>query len=475
MSVAHATREYVGVASIRGPLLAVAGAEGVAYDEMAEVAGPEGGRRLGRVLSVSGDTAVVEVFEGTAGLTIPGTRVHFMGAPLTVPVSLELLGRVFDGLGNPVDGGPPPLAPERRDINGAPINPSARVYPREFIQTGVSAIDGMNTLVRGQKLPIFSASGLPHNQLAAQIAAQAQIAERANLAIVFAAMGIVRDVAAFFQRAFAESGALGNSVLFLNLAEDPSAERIVTPRLALTVAEYLAFEEGRHVLAIMTDMTNYCEALREISSARGEVPARRGYPGHMYSDLASLYERCGRLEGRAGSITQLPILTMPNDDITHPVPDLTGYITEGQIVLSRGLHLGGVYPPIDVLPSLSRLMKDGIGQGFTRTDHPNLASQLYAAYAHVREVRSLAAVVGEEELSPVDRSFLRFGREFEARFVGQGTTEDRGIDATLDLGWELLSLLPRSELSRVTEEEIDTYYRDEQTHSNEILRREHGL
>ncbi len=452
-------REYVGVATIRGPLLAVSGALGVAFDEMVEVQGPGGERRVGRVLSVSGDVAVVEVFEGTTGLTIPGTRVRFLGQPLTVPVSLEMLGRVFDGLGNPIDGGPPPLAPERRDINGAPINPSARAYPREFIQTGVSAIDGMNTLVRGQKLPIFSASGLPHNQLAAQIASQAQIAERANFSIVFAAMGVVRDVAVFFQQAFAESGALGNSVLFLNLAEDPSAERIVTPRLALTVAEYLAFDEGRHVLVIMTDMTSYCEALREISSARGEVPARRGYPGYMYSDLASLYERTGRLEGHAGSITQLPILTMPNDDITHPVPDLTGYITEGQIVLSRSLDLSGVYPPIDVLPSLSRLMKDGIGAGLTRADHPNLASQLYAAYAHVREVRSLASVVGEEELSQVDRSYMAFGAEFEAHFVGQGANENRDIEQTLTLGWEMLSLLPRSELTRVTEEEISTHYR----------------
>jgi len=454
-----ALREYVGVASIRGPLLAVEGTSGVGYGEMVEVIGAQGERRTGRALSVSEGATIVEVYEGTAGLDIPSTQLRFLGRPLTVPVSLEMLGRVFDGLGRPLDGGPAPLAYEQRDINGAPLNPSARSYPSEFIQTGISAIDGMNTLVRGQKLPIFSGSGLPHDQLAAQIAAQAGIAERERFSIVFAAMGIVRDAAAFFQRSFEETGALENSVLFLNLAEDPSAERIITPRLALTVAEYLAFDANRHVLVILTDMTNYAEALREISSARGEVPARRGFPSYMYSDLASLYERCGRIAAREGSITQIAILTMPNDDITHPVPDLTGYITEGQIVLSRQLMLKNIYPPIDVLPSLSRLMKDGIGAGHTRADHPNLASQLYAAYAHVQEVRALVAVVGEEELSDVDRAYLRFGDEFERRFVGQGPAEDRAIETTLDLGWELLSLLPRSELRRVTPEEIATYYR----------------
>ncbi len=459
MSVAERAKEYVGVAGIRGPLVVVGGVSGIGYDEMVQVIGPLGDVRLGRTLSVSGESAVVEVFEGTTGLAIADTRVRFRGRPLTVPVSLEMLGRVFNGLGQPLDGGPEPLALERRDINGAPINPGARAYPSQFIQTGVSAIDGMNSLVRGQKLPIFSGSGMPHDRLAAQIAAQARIAEREEFSIVFAAMGIVRDVAAFFQRSFEESGALQSAVLFLNLAEDPPAERLITPRLALTVAEYLAFDAQRHVLVILTDMTNYCEALREISSARGEVPARRGYPGYMYSDLASLYERCGRIEGVTGSITQLPILTMPNDDITHPVPDLTGYITEGQIVLSRQLMLKGIYPPIDVLPSLSRLMKDGIGAGRTRADHPNLASQLYAAYAHVQEVRALVAVVGEEELSDVDRAYLRFGDEFERRFVGQGPAEDRSIEATLDLGWEMLSFLPASELRRVTPQEIQTHYR----------------
>lgn len=452
-------KEYVGVASIRGPLLVVENATDVGYDDMVAILGPEGDRRIGRVLSVSREAAVVEVFQGTSGLTIPTTTIRFLGRPLTVPVSLEMLGRVFDGLGRPIDGGPEPLARERRDINGSPINPSARVYPSEFIQTGISAIDGMNTLVRGQKLPIFSGSGMPHDMLAAQIAAQARIARREDFCIVFAAMGVVRDVAAFFQRRFEESGALENSVLFLNLAEDPSTERIATPRMALTVAEYLAFEEGKHVLVILTDMTNYAEALREISSAREEVPTRKGFPGYLYSDLASIYERTGRIEGAKGSITQLPILTMPNDDITHPVPDLTGYITEGQIVLSRELNIRNIYPPIDVLPSLSRLMKDGIGEGHTRADHPDIASQMYAAYARVKEVRSLASVVGEEELSEVDRSYLRFGEEFETTFVGQGNTENRDIVTTLNRAWDVVSILPEGELYRVTEEEIRKYYR----------------
>ncbi len=463
MYEASAAKEYVGVASIRGPLLVVEGTTDVGFDEVVEVIGPQGGRRIGRALSVSKRAAVVEVFEGTTGLNIPTTGVRFLGHPLTVPVSLEMLGRVFDGLGRPIDGGPEPLAKEQRDINGSPINPSARAYPSEFIQTGISAIDGMNTLVRGQKLPIFSGSGLPHNLLAAQIASQARIAKREDFCIVFAAMGIVRDVATFFQRQFSESGALENSVLFLNLAEDPSTERVATPRMALTVAEYLAFEEGKHVLVILTDMTNYCEALREISSAREEVPARKGYPGYLYSDLASIYERTGRVEGIKGSITQLPILTMPNDDITHPVPDLTGYITEGQIVLSRELNLKNIYPPIDVLPSLSRLMKDGIGEGRTRADHPNVASQLYASYARVKEIRSLASIIGEEELSEVDKSYLRFGEAFETRFVGQGSSENRDIDTTLNLAWDIVSLLPKRELFRVTEDEIRKYYRARKT------------
>lgn len=456
----HGGKEYVGVARLSGPLLVVEGTSGVGYDEMVEVKGLAGETRLGRVLSVSETAAVVEVFQGTTGLTTRGTRVRFLGSPLRVPVSIEVLGRVFDALGRPRDGGPEPLADEWRDINGAPINPTARAYPRDFLQTGVSAIDGMNTLVRGQKLPIFSGSGLPHNALAAQMARQARIAEEGEgFCVVFVAMGVGHDVASFFQDSLESSGALHNAVLFLNLADDPPVEQIVAPRSALTMAEYLAFDAGRHVLVILIDMTNYAEALREIAAAREEVPGRKGYPGYLYSDLASIYERCGRIHGRPGSITQIPILTMPNDDITDPVPDLTGYITEGQIVLSRELHRKAIYPPIDVLPSLSRLMKDGIGEGRTRADHPHIASQLYAAYARVKEVRSLAEVIGAEELSGVDEDYLRFGQAFETRFVKQGVDEDRSIDQTLDLAWEVVSILPRSELHRVTPEELDRYYR----------------
>jgi V/A-type H+-transporting ATPase subunit B len=374
-----------------------------------------------------------------------------------------MLGRIFDPFGRPLDGGPPPLAAEFRDVSGSPMNPTAREYPTSFIETGISAIDGLNTLIRGQKLPIFSASGLPHDQLAAQIARQARILQsaegREEFAIVFAAMGVSHDVATFFQQSFQESGALHNSTLFLNLAGDPPVERIVTPRAALTLAEYLAFEQGRHVLAILTNMTDYASALREISAVRQEVPGRKGYPGYLYSDFASIYERSGRIKGNPGSITQLPILTMPNDDITDPVPDLTGYITEGQIVLSRDLSGRGIYPPIDVLPSLSRLMKDGIGEGQTRPDHPDLASQLYAAYAHAQEVRALASIIGEEELTEIDRSYLRFATAFEKRFVAQSPTEGRSIDETLDIGWEIISILPRSELHRVSAAELDRHYR----------------
>ncbi|TAK32734.1 MAG: V-type ATP synthase subunit B [Chloroflexota bacterium] len=453
-------KEYVGVSSLTGPLLVVEGASGVGYDEMVEVTGSGGEKRLGRVLSVSEKAAVVEVFQGTTGLTTRGTRVRFLGDPLRVPVSTEVLGRVFDALGRPRDGGPEPLAEEWRDINGAPINPTARAYPRDFLQTGVSTIDGMNTLVRGQKLPIFSGSGLPHNMLAAQMARQARIGKEAEgFCVVFVAMGVGHDVASFFQDSLESSGALHNAVLFLNLADDPPVEQIVAPRSALTMAEYLAFDVGRHVLVILIDMTNYAEALREIAAAREEVPGRKGYPGYLYSDLASIYERCGRIHGRPGSITQIPILTMPNDDITDPVPDLTGYITEGQIVLSRELHRKAIYPPIGVLPSLSRLMKDGIGLGRTRADHAHIASQLYAAYAHVKEVRALAEVIGAEELSGVDEDYLSFGQAFETRFVRQNADEDRSIDQTLDLAWEIVSILPRSELHRVTPNELDRYYR----------------
>jgi len=459
-------QEIVGVARVEGPIVVVEGASNASYDEVVEIVGPDGRLRRGRILEVSGDVAVIEVFAGTTGLSIDGTRVRFMGQPLHVPVAEEMLGRVFDGMGTPIDGGPMPLAERSANVNGQPINPTARVYPRDYIQTGIPAIDGMNTLVLGQKLPIFSGSGLPHDHLAAQIVRQATVGAPAGepprqttqFAIVFAAMGVRHDVAAYFRNSFAESGALSRVAMFLNLADDPPVERLVTPRAALTLAEYLAFERDMHVLVILTDMTNYCEALRQISNIRGEVPSRKGYPGYLYSDLASLYERTGRIKGRSGSITQIPILTMPNDDITHPVPDLTGYITEGQIVLSRDLYQQDIYPPIAVLPSLSRLMKDGIGEGRTRADHSHLAAQLYAAYAHVQDVRSLASVIGEEELSSVDQRYLEFGHAFETQFVALGLTENRTIEETLTLGWKLLSLLPKTELTRVSLAEIDAYY-----------------
>jgi V/A-type H+-transporting ATPase subunit B len=457
--------EYIGLKEITGPLIIVEGVEGVGYGEVAEIYLPSGEMRLGNVLEVGAGMAVVEVFVGTTGLTVEDIGVRFIGRPLELPVSIEMLGRVFNGRGEPIDDAPPPFATKWLDVNGSPINPTAREYPRDFIQTGLSAIDGMNTLVRGQKLPIFSGSGLPHNQLAAQVARQARIAEQSTgsagqaggFAIVFVAIGVGHDVATYFRESFEESGALTNVAMFLNLADDPPIERVVTPRMALTLAEHLAFDVGMHVLVIMTDMTNYAEALRELSSARGEVPSRKGYPGYLYSDLASLYERTGRITGKPGSITQVPILTMPNDDITHPVPDLTGYITEGQIVLSRELAGRGTYPPINVLPSLSRLMKDGIGKGHTREDHPHIANQLYAAYAHAQDVRALADVVGEEELSEIDKRYLKFGGDFEKRFVNQGADENRSVNETLDLAWQMVAILPKEELSRVSEGEIDKY------------------
>lgn len=459
-------QEVIGVARIEGPIVVVQGAGSVGYDEVVEVFDSQGRMRRGRVLEVGEDIAVVEVFAGTTGLSIDNTRVRFLGEPLRIPVTEEMLGRVFDGLGEPIDGGPEPLAEHYADINGQPINPTARVYPRDYIQTGISAIDGMNTLVMGQKLPLFSGSGLPHDQLAAQIVRQATLgapageapSRTAQFAIVFAAMGVKHDVAAYFRDSFAESGALTRVAMFLNLADDPPVERLVTPRAALTLAEYLAFERQMHVLVILTNMTNYCEALRQISNIRGEVPSRKGYPGYLYSDLASMYERTGRIKTSEGSITQLPILTMPNDDITHPVPDLTGYITEGQIVLSRDLTHQDIYPPIAVLPSLSRLMKDGIGEGRTRADHSHLSAQLYAAYAHVQDVRSLASVIGEEELSTVDQQYLQFGRAFEREFIRQGPTENRSIEETLTIGWRLLSMLPQEELTRVSPTELQQYY-----------------
>ncbi len=463
-------QEVAGVARVEGPIVVVEDVHGIGYDEMAEVIDPQGRVRQGRVLEVGEGVAVIEVFAGTTGLSIEDTHVRFLGRPMRLPVSTEMLGRVFDGLGEPIDGGPEPLAEDWADVNGQPINPTARVYPRDYIQTGISALDGMNTLVLGQKLPLFSGAGLPHDQLAAQIVRQATLPtivgeeeeetkeEARRFVIVFAAMGIKHDVAQFFRRSFASTGALSRVAMFLNLADDPPIERLVTPRAALTLAEFLAFERDLHVLVVLTNMTNYCEALRQISNIRGEVPSRKGYPGYLYSDLASIYERSGRIEGSEGSITLLPILTMPNDDITHPVPDLTGYITEGQIVLSRELFQQGLYPPIAVLPSLSRLMKDGIGEGHTRADHANLAAQLYASYAHVQDVRALASVIGEEELTTVDQRYLEFGRAFEQEFIGQEREESRIIEETLDIGWQVLSILPREELTRVKKEEIEEYY-----------------
>jgi V/A-type H+-transporting ATPase subunit B len=455
-------QEVAGVARVEGPIVVVEGVCGVGYGEMAEITDVRGRQRLGRVLEVDERAAVVEVFAGTTGLTIESTLVRFLGQPLRIPVSTESLGRVFDGLGQPIDGGPEPLAERWADVTGQAINPTARVYPRDTIQTGISAIDGMNTLVLGQKLPIFSGSGLPHDQLAAQIVRQATLTASAGgsdrFAVVFVAMGVKHDVADYFRESFVSSGALSRVAMFLNLADDPPIERLVAPHCGLTLAEFLAFERDMHVLVVLTDMTNYCEALRQISNIRGEVPSRKGYPGYLYSDLASLYERTGRVKGSTGSITQLPILTMPNDDITHPVPDLTGYITEGQIVLSRELFRRGIYPPIAVLPSLSRLMKDSIGEEHTRADHAHLAAQLYAAYAHVQDVRSLASVIGEAELTAVDQAYLRFGEAFEQQFVGQGPAENRTIAQTLDIGWRVLSLLPREELTRVTEAELDQHY-----------------
>lgn len=455
-----------GITSVEGPIIRVEDTGIVAYDEFVEIIDPNNQTRVGRVLEVGDNVAVIEVFSGTTGLTTEGTRVRFSGRSLQVPVSREMLGRIFNGMGKPIDHGPLPLAHHFADINGQPINPTARLYPRDYIQTGISTIDAMNTLVMGQKVPIFSGSGIPHDLLASQIVRQARIGSQAgvyderneNFAIVFAGMGIKHDVAEAFRKAFTESGALNRVAMFLNLADDPVVERLVTPKIALTLAEYLAFKCDQHVLVVMTDITNYCEALRQISNKRGEVPSRKGYPGYMYSDLANLYERTGRIKGSKGSITQLPILTMPNDDITHPIPDITGYITEGQIVLSRSLTAQDIYPPVSVLPSLSRLMKDGIGEGKTRADHPALTSQVYAAYAHVQDVRSLASVIGEEELSSIDQKYFEFGKAFEEQFVNQSVTENRSIEETLTIAWRILSILPKTELTRIKESDIERYY-----------------
>ena len=459
--------EYTGVSRISGPIIIVENVRNVGYDELVEVITPAGETRLGKVLRVTKKIAVVQVFEGTTGLSLSETRIRFLGKTLEIPVSLEMLGRVMNSFGEPIDGNPKPFSDEFRDINGLPLNPTAREYPRDFIQTGISAIDGTGSLVRGQKLPIFSGPGLSHNELAAQIARQSQIrVGKEGFYIVFVAMGLKHDEATFFRKSFEETGAIKNVALFLNFAEDPTVERLITPRAGLTLAEYLAFEKDAHVLAILTDMTNYCEALREVSSSMEEIPSRKGYPGYMYSDLASIYERAGRIVGKNGSITQMPILTMPNDDITHPIPDLTGYITEGQIVLDRDLEQKGIYPPINVLTCLSRLMKDGIGKGQTREDHADVASQLYAAYAQCIEMRSLASIIGEESLSSREKDYLKFGERFEQKLLKQNRQENRTIEQTLEIAWETLSILPEDELTRIHTEFLKKYY---PKRSNEAL------
>ena len=451
-------KEYITTREILGPLIVVEHVEKATYNEVVDIKAPDGSLRKGQVLEINGDRALIEVFEGTSGLNLGETKVRFQGRGVEIGVSSSILGRIFDGSGKPVDGAPQIIPEKRLDINGNPINPYARDYPAEFIQTGISSIDGLNALVRGQKLPIFSGSGLPHAELATQIARQAKVlGAEEKFAVVFAAMGITFEEANYFVQNFRESGALERSVVFLNLGDDPVIERIATPRFGLTTAEYLAFELGMHVLVILTDMTNYCEALREISAARKEVPGRRGYPGYMYTDLATIYERAGRIKGKNGSITQIPILTMPEDDKTHPIPDLTGYITEGQIYLSRALFQQGIYPPIDILPSLSRLKDKGIGKGKTREDHSDVLNQLFASYARGREARELATVLGESALTRTDLIFVKFADEFEDRYVRQGINEDRPIEQTLDLGWRLLSMIPVEELKRIRPQFIEKY------------------
>ena len=453
--------QYSKIAEIKGPLVIVDGVDNAAFDELVEIETTEGERRLGKVLEVGNGKAVVQVFEGTTGLSVSGTNAKFVGKVMEMPVSDQVLGRVFDGLGRAKDGLPEPVAESFLDINGAPMNPEQREYPKDFIQTGVSVIDGMLTLVRGQKLPIFSGSGMSHNILAAQIARQAAIiGTDDSFAVVFAAIGVQYSEAEYFKRSLEESGALKRSVLFLNLADDPAIERIITPRVALTVAEYLAYDLGMHVLVILTDMTNYAEALREISAAREEVPGRKGYPGYLYTDLSTIYERAGRLRGKKGSVTQVPILTMPSDDITHPIPDLTGYITEGQLVLGRDLFRQGVYPPINILMSLSRIMKDGIGEGSTRADHQEISNQNYDAYSRAQEVRALAGIVGKAGLTPVDLNYMNFGDEFEKKFLTQAIDENRTIEEALGLQWNCVSKLPKNELTKVKDKYVDQYYKE---------------
>ncbi len=452
--------EYLGLQSVNGPFVVLEGLRGAAYDEIVEIASEEGDKRLGRIVEINEDKAVVQVFESTENLSLKNTRTRLTGRPMEIGLTGDLLGRTFNGIGVPIDNLGEVVAEKYADVNGKPLNPVTREYPRNYIRTGISAIDGLTTLIRGQKLPIFSGNGLPHDQLAAQIVRQASLGEDSDeqFAIVFAAMGVKYDVAEFFRSTFAESGVLDHVVMFLNMANDPVVERLITPKVALTVAEYLAFEKQMHILVILTDMTSFAEAMREVSSSKGEIPSRKGYPGYLYSELATIYERAGIVEGINGSVTQIPILTMPNDDITHPIPDLTGYITEGQIVLDRSLNGQSIYPPINVLPSLSRLMKDGIGEGYTRADHQAVANQLFSSYAKVGDARALASVIGEDELSGLDKQYLKFGRMFEKHFVGQGTEENRTILQTLEIGWSLLRMLPREELDRIDTKILDEYY-----------------
>lgn len=453
--------EYLGLSQVNGPLIALEGVENAAYDEIVEISVDNGAeKKLGRIIECYKDRAVIQVFQGTENISLLNTHTKLTGHPMEVELSTDMLGRTFNGIGVPIDGLEPIHAETRRDVNGQPLNPVSREYPRNYINTGISAIDGLTTLIRGQKLPIFSGNGLPHDRLAAQIVNQASLGGDSDesFAIVFAAMGVKYDVADFFRKTFEENGVSDHVVMFLNLANDPVVERLITPKVALTVAEYLAFEKNMHILVILTDMTSFAEAMREVSSSKGEIPSRKGYPGYLYSELATIYERAGIVRGSKGSVTQIPILTMPNDDITHPIPDLTGYITEGQIVLDRVLHGQAIYPPISVLPSLSRLMKDGIGAGYTREDHQAVANQLFSCYAKVGDARALASVIGEDELSATDKMYLKFGKEFETRFIGQDEQENRSIIRTLDIGWELLRMLPKEELDRIDTKLLEKYY-----------------
>lgn len=453
--------QYLGLSNINGPLIALEGVKNASYDEIVELSIDEGAsKKIGRIIEVYDGRAVIQVFEGSDNMSLTNTHTKLTGHPMEISLSTDILGRTFDGIGRPIDGLGPIKSETRRDVNGKPLNPIMREYPRNYIKTGISAIDGLTTLIRGQKLPIFSGNGLPHDQLAAQIVNQASLGDDSDedFAIVFAAMGIKYDVAEYFRKTFEESNVSQHVAMFLNLANDPVVERLITPKVALTAAEYLAFEKNMHILVILTDMTTFAEALREVSSSKGEIPSRKGFPGYLYSELATIYERAGIVSTSGGSVTQIPILTMPNDDITHPIPDLTGYITEGQIVLDRSLHGQSLYPPINVLPSLSRLMKDGIGEGYTRKDHQDLANQLFSSYAKVGDARALASVIGEDELSPTDKKYLEFGKAFEADFVGQGSNVSRTISETLDLGWKLLHILPKEELDRIDTKILNEYY-----------------